>query len=170
MGQLILDWIHTPTSPESTRTPQPQEAVLPLVLFIISPRGNPPPPHWSRVLHHNGGPNQYESCVFVLRVRRVRPRDLSELGCRLVGRKSLRAPQCSNLEGFAGTRDPTTMAMISPSRREVSLAEQLCRSPRLVPPRGGEVSSQKIASYFFLIERLHIGEDGRRRATRGPTR
>ena len=28
-----------------------------------------------------------------------------------------------------------TMAMISPSRREVSLAEQLCRSSRLVPPR-----------------------------------
>ena len=28
-----------------------------------------------------------------------------------------------------------TMVMISPSRREVSLAEQLRRSPRLVPPR-----------------------------------
>ena len=28
-----------------------------------------------------------------------------------------------------------TMAMISPFRREVSPAEQLCRSPRLVPPR-----------------------------------
>ena len=27
------------------------------------------------------------------------------------------------------------MGMISPSRREVSPAEQLCRSPRLVPPR-----------------------------------
>ena len=28
-----------------------------------------------------------------------------------------------------------TMVMISPSRREVSPAEQLCWSPRLVPPR-----------------------------------
>ncbi len=28
-----------------------------------------------------------------------------------------------------------TMVMISPSRREVSPAEQLCRSARLVPPR-----------------------------------
>ena len=28
-----------------------------------------------------------------------------------------------------------TMVMISPSRREVSQAEQLCWSPRLVPPR-----------------------------------
>ena len=28
-----------------------------------------------------------------------------------------------------------TMVIISPSRKEVSLAEQLCRSPRLVPPR-----------------------------------
>ena len=37
----------------------------------------------------------------------MRPRDLSELGRRSVGRKSPHAPQCSNLEGFAGTRDPT---------------------------------------------------------------
>ena len=28
-----------------------------------------------------------------------------------------------------------TMVMISPSQREVSPAEQLCQSPRLVPPR-----------------------------------
>ena len=28
-----------------------------------------------------------------------------------------------------------SMVMISPSRREVSPAEQLCQSPRLVPPR-----------------------------------
>ena len=45
----------------------------------------------------------------VLRVRRVRPRDLSELGRGSVGRKSLRAPKCLNLEGFAGTRDPTRL-------------------------------------------------------------
>ena len=92
-----------------------------LVLFIISPGGNPPPPHWSRVLHHNGGPNQYKSCVFVFRVRRVRPRDLSELGRRSVGRKSPRAPQCSNLEGFAGTRDPTEPPHQAASPRPTSL-------------------------------------------------
>ena len=62
------------------------------------------------------------------------------------------------------------MAMISPSQREVSLAEQPRQSPRLVPPRGGGVSSQKLASDFFSDERLHIAEDGHRRATRGPTR
>ena len=28
-----------------------------------------------------------------------------------------------------------SLVMISPSRREVSPAEQLCQSPRLVPPR-----------------------------------
>ena len=28
-----------------------------------------------------------------------------------------------------------TLVMISPSRREVSLVEQLCQSPRLIPPR-----------------------------------
>ena len=37
----------------------------------------------------------------------VRPRDLRELGRGSVGRRSSRAPQCSNLEGFARTRDPT---------------------------------------------------------------
>ena len=42
-----------------------------------------------------------------------------------------------------------TMAMISPSRREVSPAEQLRQSPRLVPPRGGGVSSGKMAYDFF---------------------
>ena len=63
-----------------------------------------------------------------------------------------------------------TMAMISPSRREVSPAEQLRRSPRLVLPRGGGVSSRKLAYDFFLNEGLHIEEDGHRRATKGPTR
>ena len=41
------------------------------------------------------------------------------------------------------------MAMISPSGRKVSPAEQLRRSPRLVPPCGGGVSSRKLASDFF---------------------
>ena len=63
-----------------------------------------------------------------------------------------------------------TMVMISAYRREVSLAEQLRESPRLVPPHGGGVSSEKMAYDFSLIERLHIVEDGHRRATRGPTR
>ena len=63
-----------------------------------------------------------------------------------------------------------TMAMISPSRREVSPAEQLRQSPRLVPPRGGGVSSRKLAYDFSSDERLHIAEDGHRRANRGPTR
>ena len=61
-----------------------------------------------------------------------------------------------------------TMVMISPSRRDVSPAEQLCRSPRSVPPRGGGVSSRKLAYDFSSDERLHIAEDGHRRANRGP--
>ena len=43
----------------------------------------------------------------------------------------------------------------------------------VVPPRfllGGGVSSRKLSYYFFSDERLHIAEDGHRRATRGPTR
>ena len=42
-----------------------------------------------------------------------------------------------------------TMAMISPSGREVSPAEQLRQSLRVVPPRGSGVSSEKMAYDFF---------------------
>ena len=66
------------------------------------------------------------------------------------------------------------MVMISPSGREVSPAEQLCRSPRLVPPRfrlvAAESRPERLLMIFFLDERLHIEEDGHRRANRGPTR
>ena len=43
-----------------------------------------------------------------------------------------------------------TMVMISPSRREVSPAEQLYRSPRLVPPRFRLVAAES------RPERLHF--------------
>ena len=62
------------------------------------------------------------------------------------------------------------LVMISPSRREVSPAEQLRQSPRLVPPRGGGVSSCKLAYDFFQGKRLHIAEDGQWKPARGPTR
>ena len=66
-----------------------------------------------------------------------------------------------------------TMATISTSRREVSPAEQLCRSPRLVPPRfrlvAVEFLPESLLIIFFSDERLHIAEDGHRRANRGPT-
>ena len=39
-----------------------------------------------------------------------------------------------------------TMVMISPSRREVSPTEQLCRSSRLVPPR-----FHLVAAEFHLV-------------------
>ena len=67
-----------------------------------------------------------------------------------------------------------TTVMISPFRMEVSPAEQLRRSPRLVPPRFrlvvAESRPESLLMIFFLDERLHIAEDGHRRATRGPTR
>ena len=67
-----------------------------------------------------------------------------------------------------------TMVMISPSRREVSPAEQLCRSPRLVPPRfclvAAEFLPKSLLMIFFSDERPHIAEDGQRRPARGPTR
>ena len=66
------------------------------------------------------------------------------------------------------------MVMISPSQRDVSPAEQLRQSPRLVPPRfrlvAAESHPESLLIIFFLDERLHIAEDGHRRATRGPTR
>ena len=67
-----------------------------------------------------------------------------------------------------------TMVMISPSRREVSPAEQLRQSPRLVPPRFllvvAEFHPVSLLMIFFLDERLHITKDGHQRATWGPTR
>ena len=65
------------------------------------------------------------------------------------------------------------VVMISPSWGEVFPAEQLCRSPRLVPPRFRLVAVKfrpRRWLMIFPIERLHIAEDGHRRATRGPTR
>ena len=44
-----------------------------------------------------------------------------------------------------------TMAVISPSRRDVSSAEQLRRSPRLVPPR-----FRLVAAEFRLVSLLMI--------------
>ena len=44
-----------------------------------------------------------------------------------------------------------TMAMISPSRRDVSPAEQLRRSPRLVPPRFHLVAAVFRPESFLLI-------------------
>ena len=59
------------------------------------------------------------------------------------------------------------MMAISPSRRYVFSAERLRRSPRLVLPCGGGVSSRKLAYDFFQGKRLHIAADGHRRAVRG---
>ena len=44
-----------------------------------------------------------------------------------------------------------TMAMISPSRREVSPAEQLCRGPRLVPPRFRLVAAESRPKRLLMI-------------------
>ena len=43
------------------------------------------------------------------------------------------------------------MVMISPSRREVSSAEQLCRSPRLVPPRFRLVAAEFLPESLLMI-------------------
>ena len=60
-----------------------------------------------------------------------------------------------------------TMAMISPSRREVSPAEQLRRSPRLVPPRfrlvAAESRPESLLMIFlqtkdFIYQKMGIGE------------
>ena len=49
-----------------------------------------------------------------------------------------------------------TMVMISRSRREVSPAEQLCRSPRLVPPRfrlvAAESRPERLLIIFFSLK------------------
>ena len=49
-----------------------------------------------------------------------------------------------------------TMAMISPSGREVSPAEQLCRSSRLDPPRfrlvAAEFHPERLLTIFFSMK------------------
>ena len=59
-----------------------------------------------------------------------------------------------------------TMLMISPSRREVSPAEQLRRSPRLVLPgfrlETAALHPEKLLPYFFQGKRYHMAEVGRR--------
>ena len=48
-----------------------------------------------------------------------------------------------------------TMVMISPSRREVSPAEQLCRSPRLVPARFRLVEAEfRPVSFLMIFSRV----------------
>ena len=44
-----------------------------------------------------------------------------------------------------------TMAMISPSQRDVSPAEQLCQSPRLVPPRFRLVAAEFLPKSLLMI-------------------
>ena len=44
-----------------------------------------------------------------------------------------------------------TMAMISPSRRDVSPAEQIRRSPRLVPPRFRLVAGEFLPESLLMI-------------------
>ena len=77
-----------------------------------------------------------------------------------------------------------TMAMISPSRREVSPVEQLRRSPRLVPPRfrlvAAESRPESLLMIFlqtkdFIYQKMGIGEPtggprGRGRAQGGRAR
>ena len=44
-----------------------------------------------------------------------------------------------------------SMVMISTSQREVSPAEQLCRSPRLVPPRFRLVAAEFLPESLLMI-------------------
>ena len=50
-----------------------------------------------------------------------------------------------------------TLVMISPSRREVSPAEQVCQSPRLVPPRFRLVASEfRPVSLTTIFSRVKV--------------
>ena len=67
-----------------------------------------------------------------------------------------------------------TMAMIFPSRRDVSPVEQLRRSPRLVLPRfrleTAALRPESFLLFFFQGKRHHIAEDGHRGPAKWPTR
>ena len=66
-----------------------------------------------------------------------------------------------------------TMAMISPPGGKFPQQNSSAGALdwfRQGSARGGGVSSRKLAYDFFSDERLHIAEDGHRRANMGPTR
>ena len=67
-----------------------------------------------------------------------------------------------------------TMAVVSPSQRDVSPIEQLRRSPRLVLPRfrlkTAALRPESFLMIFFQGDRLHIAKDGHRRPVRGAMR
>ena len=116
----------------------PQEAVLPLYLFILSLHGNPP---------HHTGVGYYTTTlvrtsinlVSVFRVCRVRPRDLSELG-RSSFRRS--APRCSVVSmadarraraerrAALTARVAQTAPVGGPPRRSLSPAANAATGPR----------------------------------------
>ena len=70
-----------------------------------------------------------------------------------------------------------TLVMISPSRREVSPAEQLCQSPRLVPPRFRLMAAESRPERFsricfsskdFIWEKMDVEEPPGGPRGRGP--
>ena len=67
-----------------------------------------------------------------------------------------------------------TMASISPSGREVSRAEQLRQSPRLLLPRflleRASLHPESFLLIFFQVKTYHIAEDGHQGPVRWPTR
>ena len=81
----------------------PREAVLPLYCSSSAPEAIHHTTHRSRVLHHNGGPNLYKSCVSFV-VRRSSLEIATRLRACFSRERSSCAPQCSNLKGFVGTR------------------------------------------------------------------
>ena len=69
-GPLYIEIATTVEGIESlpSRTPHqlkntPREAVLPLYCSSSTPKAIHHTTHWIRVLHHNGGPNQYKPSV-----------------------------------------------------------------------------------------------------------
>ena len=66
-----------------------------------------------------------------------------------------------------------TMAMISPSRRDVSRQNNSAKAldwSTQVPPQDDSASSLKPLYDYFQGKRHHIAKDGHRRPARGPTR
>src|SRR3954471_18569781 len=77
-----------------------REAVLTLYCSSSAPEAIHHTTHWSRVLHHNDGPNQYKSRVPCV-VHCFHLSSHEGIERRTVGERSPRAPQCLNLKGLS---------------------------------------------------------------------
>ena len=105
-SHLETDRTLTKQNTTLAKNTSPREVVLPLYCSSSAQEAIHHTTHRSRVLHHNGGPNLYKSCVSCV-VHQASLEIVARLRACFSREKSSCAPKCLNLKGFVGTRNST---------------------------------------------------------------